>query len=150
MRTPYMKETEEALLHTYNRFPVEFDRGEGVYLYDAEGRKYLDFAAGIAVCGLGYGHPELTKALKEQAEKLLHTSNLFYNESCGTSPAGRRRQRLKRPAEWTGYFLPTAGRKPMKGCSKRPENMHGKEEPVDTSLSQWKVLFTGGAWERCL
>ena len=83
MRTPYMKETEEALLHTYNRFPVEFDRGEGVYLYDAEGRKYLDFAAGIAVCGLGYGHPELTKALKEQAEKLLHTSNLFYNESCG-------------------------------------------------------------------
>ena len=87
MRTPYMKETEEALLHTYNRFPVEFDRGEGVYLYDAEGRKYLDFAAGIAVCGLGYGHPELTKALKEQAEKLLHTSNLFYNESCGKAAA---------------------------------------------------------------
>ena len=58
-----------------------------MYLYDAEGRKYLDFAAGIAVCGLGYGHPELTKALKEQAEKLLHTSNLFYNESCGKAAA---------------------------------------------------------------
>lgn len=113
MRTPYMKETEEALLHTYNRFPVEFDRGEGVYLYDAEGRKYLDFAAGIAVCGLGYGHPELTKALKEQAEKLLHTSNLFYNESCGKAAAA-----LKKACGMDRVFFTNSGTEANEGMLK--------------------------------
>lgn len=54
----YMETTENSLVHTYNRFPVVLDRGEGVYLYDTEGKKYLDFAAGIAVSGLGYGNPE--------------------------------------------------------------------------------------------
>ena len=113
MRTPYMKETEEALLHTYNRFPVEFDRGEGVYLYDAEGRKYLDFAAGIAVCGLGYGHPELTKALKEQAEKLLHTSNLFYNESRGKAAAA-----LKKACGMDRVFFTNSGTEANEGMLK--------------------------------
>ena len=108
-----MKETEEALLHTYNRFPVEFDRGEGVYLYDAEGRKYLDFAAGIAVCGLGYGHPELTKALKEQAEKLLHTSNLFYNESCGKAAAA-----LKKACGMDRVFFTNSGTEANEGALK--------------------------------
>ena len=53
MTKKYMEETNEGLIHTYNRFPVVFEKGEGVYLYDDEGKKYLDFAAGIAVCGLG-------------------------------------------------------------------------------------------------
>ena len=72
----YMEETEGALVHTYNRLPVIFEKGEGVYLYDTEGKKYLDFAAGIAVCGLGYGNPELNQALKDQIDMLMHTSNL--------------------------------------------------------------------------
>jgi len=79
----YMEETEGALVHTYNRLPVIFEKGEGVYLYDTEGKKYLDFAAGIAVCGLGYGNPELNQALKDQIDMLMHTSNLYYNTTCG-------------------------------------------------------------------
>ena len=75
----YIDHAEQALLHTYNRFPVVLDHGEGVYLYDTDGKKYLDFAAGIAVCAFGYGKKEYNDALKNQVDKLLHTSNLYYN-----------------------------------------------------------------------
>ena len=78
----YMEAAERSLVHTYNRFPVVFDRGEGVYLYDTEGKKYLDFAAGIAVSGLGYADQELNTALKSQIDRLMHTSNLYYNTTC--------------------------------------------------------------------
>ena len=71
-----MDQTEEVVLHTYNRFPVVFDHGEGVRLYDADGKEYLDFGAGIAVYALGYGNPAYNDALKAQIDKLLHTSNL--------------------------------------------------------------------------
>lgn len=74
---------EENLIHVYNRFPIALDHGEGMYLYDTEGKEYLDFAAGFAVCGLGYGNRELNEALKAQIDKLYHTSNLYYHESCG-------------------------------------------------------------------
>ena len=83
MSKKYIEETNEGLIHTYNRFPVVFEKGEGVYLYDDEGKKYLDFAAGIAVCGLGYGNKKLTDALKNQVDSLMHTSNLYYNTTCG-------------------------------------------------------------------
>lgn len=75
-----IEEAEVNILHTYNRFPVVFDRGEGCYLYDTEGKKYLDCAAGIAVNALGYHYPGYDEALKEQIDKLLHISNLYYNE----------------------------------------------------------------------
>ena len=74
---------EENRIHVYNRFPIALDHGEGMYLYDTEGKEYLDFAAGFAVCGLGYGNRELNEALKAQIDKLYHTSNLYYHESCG-------------------------------------------------------------------
>ena len=74
----WIAEGEAAFYKTYNRFPVVFERGEGLYLYDTDGNKYLDFYAGIAVNALGYGDLEYTKALKEQAETLLHVSNYFY------------------------------------------------------------------------
>lgn len=75
-----MEQAKKHILHTYNRFPVVLDHGKGVYLYDTEGKKYLDFAAGIAVQALGYGDPEYNEALKIQIDKLLHTSNLYYNQ----------------------------------------------------------------------
>ena len=75
-----MEQAENNLLHTYNRFPLVLDHGEGVYLYDSEGKKYLDFAAGIAVQALGYADEEYNQALKNQIDKLLHTSNLYYNQ----------------------------------------------------------------------
>lgn len=75
----YMDQGEQYLIHTYNRFKIVLDKGEGVYLYDVNGKKYLDFAAGIAVFALGYGNKEYNDALKAQIDKLIHTSNLYYN-----------------------------------------------------------------------
>ena len=75
-----MEESEVSILHTYNRFPVVFEKGEGCHLYDSEGKEYLDFAAGIAVNSLGYHYPGYDEALKSQIDKLTHISNLYYNE----------------------------------------------------------------------
>ena len=83
MGNHYMDTVQEAMVRTYNRFPVVLDHGEGMYLYDTEGKKYLDFGAGIAVMGLGYGNREFNDALKEQIDKLIHTSNLYYNTTLG-------------------------------------------------------------------
>ena len=75
----YIDTAEQELLHTYNRFSLVLDHGEGVYLYDTDKKEYLDFAAGIAVCALGYSNEAYKNALKDQVDKLLHTSNLYYN-----------------------------------------------------------------------
>lgn len=75
----YIDTAEKELLHTYNRFSLVLDHGEGVYLYDTDKKAYLDFAAGIAVCALGYSNEAYKNALKDQVDKLLHTSNLYYN-----------------------------------------------------------------------
>lgn len=74
-----IKTAEEKLIHTYNRYQIVLDKGDGVRLYDTDGKEYLDFAAGIAVCALGYSNEAHKKALKDQTDKLLHTSNLYYN-----------------------------------------------------------------------
>ena len=79
MDEDYIAEAEAKLIHTYNRFPVVFDHGEGVTLYDTEGKAYLDFAAGIAVMALGYDYKPYADALKAQIDKLIHTSNLYYH-----------------------------------------------------------------------
>src|SRR5216684_442076 len=71
------------LLPTYNRYPVGFERGKGVYLYDFEGKKYLDFVAGLGVNALGHAHPRIVKTIREQAARVLHLSNLYYNEYQG-------------------------------------------------------------------
>ena len=75
----YIDEAESVLLHTYNRYPVVFESGEGVYLKDTEGKKYLDFCSGIGVFALGYGDQEYNDAVKTQVDKILHTSNYYYN-----------------------------------------------------------------------
>lgn len=72
--------SEKFLMHSYNRYPVVLERGEGVYLYDTEGKKYLDFGGGIAVCALGYSNDAYKNALKEQIDKGIHFSNYFYSE----------------------------------------------------------------------
>src|SRR5687768_18355812 len=70
--------TASHLMQTYAPQPVAFARGEGVWLWDVEGRRYLDALAGIAVNGLGHAHPALARAIAEQAARLIHTSNLFH------------------------------------------------------------------------
>ena len=73
-KNEYIDLAEQEILHTYNRYQVVFDHGKGVYLYDTDGKEYLDFAAGIAVCALGYSNEAYKNTLKEQVDKLLHTS----------------------------------------------------------------------------
>jgi acetylornithine/N-succinyldiaminopimelate aminotransferase len=74
---------QQFLLHTYNRYPVVLSRGKGVFLYDTEGKRYLDFVAGLGVNALGHAHPRIMKAIRDQAAKLIHVSNLYYHEYQG-------------------------------------------------------------------
>ena len=113
MNNKYMEQADQALVHTYNRYPIVLDHGEGVYLYDTEGKKYLDFAAGIAVCSLGYGHPEYNAALKEQMEKLLHVSNLFY-----TAPVVDAAEKLKKASQMDRIFFTNSGTEAIEGALK--------------------------------
>ena len=120
----YMKETNEALLHTYNQFPVVLERGEGAYLYDTEGKKYLDFAAGYAVSSLGYADKELNDALKEQIDKIFHTSNLYYNTACGKAA-----EDLKRITGMDRIFFTNSGGEAVEGTLKfiaMKESFHGR------------------------
>ena len=66
-----------ALMNTYGRLPVTFEHGEGVWLFDTDGKRYLDALSGVAVNALGHGHPELVSAIQQQAAKLIHTSNIY-------------------------------------------------------------------------
>jgi acetylornithine/N-succinyldiaminopimelate aminotransferase len=75
----YISRAEDVILHTYNRFPIVLQKGEGVYLYDDEGKEYLDFASGIGVFALGYHNEIFNDAVKKQIDQLTHTSNLYYN-----------------------------------------------------------------------
>jgi acetylornithine/N-succinyldiaminopimelate aminotransferase len=79
MMQQYIEAADKVLMHTYSRFQIVLDKGVGMYLYDTDGKKYLDFAAGIAVFALGYSNKEYNDALKDQIDKLLHTSNLYYS-----------------------------------------------------------------------
>lgn len=113
MKDNYINTTEHALLHTYNRYQIVLDKGEGVYLYDTDGKQYLDFAAGIAVCSLGYGHPRYTEALKNQVGKLLHTSNLFY-----TIPTAEAAEQLKQASGMDRVFFTNSGTEANEGALK--------------------------------
>ena len=109
----YINQAEEALLHTYNRYQIVLEKGEGVYLYDTEGKQYLDFAAGIAVCSLGYGHPKFTECLKNQIEMLTHTSNLFYSK-----PVAKAAQSLKKASQMDRVFFTNSGTEAIEGALK--------------------------------
>ena len=108
-----IEQAEETVLHTYNRYPVVLDRGEGVYLYDTEGKKYLDFAAGIAVQALGYHYPGYDEALKEQMGRLLHTSNLYYNV-----PAMEAARKLVKASGMSKVFFTNSGTEAVEGAVK--------------------------------
>lgn len=109
----YMERTEQSVLHTYNRFPVVFEKGEGVYLEDVDGKKYLDFGAGIAVFALGYGNKAYEEALKEQIEKVIHTSNLFYNV-----PLADAAQKLVQVSGLDKVFFTNSGTEAIEGAIK--------------------------------
>jgi len=101
------------LLPTYNRYPVAFERGKGVFLYDFEGKKYLDFVAGLGVNALGHAHPRIVKTIREQAAKLIHISNLYYNEY-----QGRLAERLCQLSGLDRVFFSNSGTEAMEGAIK--------------------------------
>ena len=109
----YIEQAEKALLHTYNRFQIVLDKGEGVYLYDINGKKYLDFCAGIAVFALGYGNTEYNNALKEQIDKLIHTSNYYYNV-----PAIEAATKLQKFSGMDRVFFTNSGAEAVEGAIK--------------------------------
>ena len=108
-----MEQAEKSILHTYNRFPVMFDRGEGCRLYDTEGKEYLDFAAGIAVNALGYHYPGYDEALVEQIHKLTHISNLYYNE-----PMSQAGEKLIKASGMSKAFFTNSGTEAIEGALK--------------------------------
>lgn len=109
----YIEEAEAALLHTYNRYQVVLDKGDGVYLYDMEGKKYLDFCAGIAVFALGYNNKRYNDALKAQIDKLIHTSNYYYNV-----PAIEAAKKLKKVSGMDRVFFTNSGAEAVEGAIK--------------------------------
>lgn len=109
----YMEAAEAHVLHTYNRFPIVLEKGDGVYLYDTDGKKYLDFAAGIAVFGLGYHYPGYDEALKEQIDKVIHTSNLFYHVPLADA-AGK----LAKASRMSKVFFTNSGTEAIEGALK--------------------------------
>ncbi len=109
----YIDEAEKALLHTYNRYQVVFEKGDGVYLYDIEGKRYLDFVSGIAVFALGYNNKEYNDALKEQIDKLIHTSNYYYN-----LPAIEAAKKLKEISGMDRVFFTNSGAEAIEGAIK--------------------------------
>ena len=109
----YIDVAEQELLHTYNRFSLVLDHGKDVYLYDTDGKEYLDFAAGIAVCALGYGNEKYGNALKAQVDKLMHTSNLYYNP-----PIIEAAQKAVKAAQMDRIFFTNCGTEAIEGAIK--------------------------------
>ncbi len=109
----YIDEAEKALLHTYNRYQVVFEKGDGVYLYDMDDKRYLDFVSGIAVFALGYHHEEYNDALKAQIDKIIHTSNYYYN-----LPAIEAAVKLKEVSGMDRVFFTNSGAEAVEGAVK--------------------------------
>lgn len=109
----YIQKADEVIMKTYNRFPVVFEKGDGVYLYDVNNKKYLDFGSGIAVFALGYNNKTYNETLKAQIDKLIHTSNLYYN-----SPAVDAAQKIIKTTGLDKVFFTNSGTEAIEGALK--------------------------------
>ena len=135
----YMDRAEKAVLHTYNRFPVVLDRGEGVRLYDLDGKEYLDFGAGIAVFALGYGNKAYNQALKDQIDKLIHTSNLFYN-----TPMVEAAEKLLKASGLSKVFFTNSGTEAIEGAIKAARKYAWlKDKSTDHEIIAMRHSFHG-------
>ena len=140
MKTQTIIQTaESSLLHTYNRFPIVLDHGEDVYLYDTDQKKYLDFAAGIAVFALGYSNDAYKTAVKEQVDKLVHTSNLFYNE-----PASKAAKKITQLTGMDRVFFTNSGTEAIEGAIKLVRKYaYNKDGRTDHEIIAMKHSFHG-------
>lgn len=133
-----MDEAEQYLIHTYNRHQIVLDKGDGVYLYDIEGKQYLDFGAGIAVFALGYNNKEFNDALKAQVDKLIHTSNLFYNSNLAEA--------AKKVVTATGMdkvFFTNSGTEAIEGAIKLARKYAYQKGIEDSEIISMKHSFHG-------
>ena len=132
-------EAEHTLYKTYNRYPVVFDHGRGVHLYDSDGQEYLDFGAGIAVMGLGYDDEEYKEALKDQIDKLLHVSNLFYNQ-----PSVEAGEKLLKVSGMDRVFFTNSGTEAIEGALKIAiRHAYNKTGSHDHEIIAMKSSFHG-------
>ena len=139
----------QYLLHTYNRYPVVLTRGKGVFLWDIDDKKYLDFVSGLGVNALGHAHPRIVKAIREQAAKIIHVSNLYYHEYQG--PLAEKLVRaVGQLSGNAARFSPTAGPRRSRGRS----NWRGWQDIAPAARRsadwwRWKVRITGVPSGRC-
>lgn len=115
----YIDMAEGALMHTYNRYPIVWEKGDGVYLYDVEGKKYLDFAAGIAVFALGYNCKEYNDVLKTQVDKIVHVSNYYY-----TAPMAEAAAKFIKASGMDKVFFTNSGTEAVEGALKLAKRYH--------------------------
>ncbi len=135
----YIEEAEKVLLHTYNRFKVVLDKGVGVNLYDIDGKEYLDFAAGIAVFALGYNDKKYNDALKAQIDKLIHTSNLFYNV-----PAIEAAKKIVKATGLDRVFFTNSGTEAIEGAIKLARKYaYLKDNKTDHEIIAMEHSFHG-------
>lgn len=139
MMKEYIEEAEKDLLHTYNRFQIVLDKGNGVHLYDIEGKEYLDFVSGIAVFALGYGNQEYNDALKGQIDKLIHTSNYYYN-----IPAIEAAKKLKQVSGMDRVFFTNSGAEAVEGAIKAARKYaYTKDGTTDHEIIAMEHSFHG-------
>lgn len=139
MMKEYIEEAEKALLHTYNRYQVVLDKGDGVYLYDMEGKRYLDFVSGIAVFALGYNNKAYNDALKAQIDKLIHTSNYYYN-----APAIEAARKIKAVSGMDRVFFTNSGTEAVEGAIKAARKYaYLKDKSTDHEIIAMEHSFHG-------
>lgn len=139
MMKEYIEEAEKALLHTYNRYQVVLDKGDGVYLYDMEGKRYLDFVSGIAVFALGYNNKAYNDALKAQIDKLIHTSNYYYN-----APAIEAARKIKAVSGMDRVFFTNSGTEAVEGAIKAARKYaYLKDKATDHEIIAMEHSFHG-------
>ena len=135
----YIDKAERLLMHTYKRYQIVFEHGDGMYLYDINGKKYLDFAAGIAVFALGYNNKAYNDALKAQIDKLLHTSNLFYN-----IPAIEAAEKLLAASGMDKVFFTNSGTEAIEGAIKLARKYYYKKKgKADSQIIAMNHSFHG-------
>lgn len=135
----YINRAEKVLLHTYNRFPIVLDRAEGVCLYDTDGKRYLDFASGIGVFALGYGNRALDDALKAQIDKVIHTSNLYYNV-----PAVEAAEKAIKASQMDRIFFTNSGTEAIEGAIKTARKYaYNKDGKTDHEIIAMEHSFHG-------
>ena len=135
----YINEADEVLMQAYSRFPIVFDYGKGVNLYDTDGKEYLDFAAGIAVFAFGYGNEEYNSALKDQIDKIIHTSNLFYNV-----PAIEAAKKIVKATGLSRVFFTNSGTEAIEGAIKLARKYYYEKNGTnDSQIIAMKDSFHG-------